>query len=151
LIAVTAFRRAALESDWVSSQLHQWIDLQFGWKMSGAAAVEAKNVVLSAHHSEAATGLTAARHQGRFQLFHTPHPPRASPVAPSPCSTSTGNQSHECFCRLGFDVSSISLHMLSTRRRISFRHFAVNVCTTAHLDEFHCRFILGRSLNMSLY
>lgn len=36
--------RLALESDHVSSNLHQWIDLIFGHRQQGEAAVEALNV-----------------------------------------------------------------------------------------------------------
>lgn len=38
------FRPQALECDYVSAHLHEWIDLIFGYKQQGPLAVEANNV-----------------------------------------------------------------------------------------------------------
>lgn len=62
--------RHALESDRVSCQIHHWIDIIFGYKMSGEAAISAKNVMLPPSEP------TNARSAGRRQLFSMPHPPR---------------------------------------------------------------------------
>lgn len=62
--------RDALESNRVSFQIHHWIDITFGYKMSGEAAIAAKNVMLPASTS------TMPRSIGRRQLFTQPHPPR---------------------------------------------------------------------------
>ncbi|CAF1316351.1 unnamed protein product [Adineta steineri] len=40
--------RQALESDYVTSHLHQWIDLIFGYKQTGKAALDAVNIYYSA-------------------------------------------------------------------------------------------------------
>ncbi|KAH0615816.1 hypothetical protein JD844_026359 [Phrynosoma platyrhinos] len=82
--------REALECDFVSSHLHEWIDLVFGYKQQGPAAVEAVNVF---HHlfyegqvdiynindplKETATiGFINNFGQIPKQLFKKPHPPK---------------------------------------------------------------------------
>ncbi|KAN0007280.1 hypothetical protein ACTFIU_000479 [Dictyostelium citrinum] len=56
----------ALESDHVSKQLHSWIDLTFGYLLSGEEAIKAKNLALM--------DTTVPRNNGIVQLFNHPHP-----------------------------------------------------------------------------
>ncbi|VDD89192.1 unnamed protein product [Enterobius vermicularis] len=96
--------RQALESDLVSCQLNQWIDLIFGYKQKGPEAVRATNVfyyltyegALNLNSIENATVREGLEQQmisfGQTpaQLMTEPHPPRhsimtVSPTAFQPC------------------------------------------------------------------
>ena len=82
----------ALESDAVSQSLHNWIDLTFGYKLAGKAAIDAKNVVLSM-----ATNRDRLTNHGIVQLFDHPHPVRqvqrqVSAAAAPPPSAAAGDQ-----------------------------------------------------------
>ncbi|XP_073779911.1 neurobeachin isoform X10 [Danio rerio] len=91
--------RMALESEFVSCQLHQWIDLIFGYKQRGPEAARALNVF---HHltyegsvnldslasdpplREATEAQIQSVGQSPSQLLIEPHPPRSSAMHLSP-------------------------------------------------------------------
>ncbi|KAL5108597.1 WD repeat-containing protein 81 [Taenia crassiceps] len=67
------YHRSILESDAVSANLHHWIDLTFGFKLLGEAAVNAKNV-----HLELVSPNPPSNSRVTC-LFSLPHPRRAGP------------------------------------------------------------------------
>lgn len=65
-------RAQLLETDHVSQQLHHWVDLCFGYLLSGPSAAKAKNVHLI--FAQPRTQLTVT--DAPVQLFSQPHPRR---------------------------------------------------------------------------
>ena len=73
-----AWHRQRLESKEVSGRLNEWIDITFGHKLSGQAAIDAKNVPLWTGNS---VGKGASKRSAFVQLFDRPHPKRMSGAA----------------------------------------------------------------------
>ena len=86
--------RQAMESDYVSAHLHEWIDLIFGYKQTGPASVEANNVFFyltyynavdrdridEAHRQQIELQI-AHFGQTPMQLFTSPHPVKKNNVS----------------------------------------------------------------------
>ena len=97
MLEFVRLHRRALESDYVSAHLHEWIDLIFGSSSAGQAAIDAHNVFyyltyegavdIDAIDDELVREATIAQIHNFGQtprcLFNKPHP-RRTPVTPAP-------------------------------------------------------------------
>ncbi|KAF8401232.1 hypothetical protein HHK36_012163 [Tetracentron sinense] len=122
--------RDALESNRVSRQIHHWIDITFGYKMSGQAAIAAKNIMLPSSEP------TMPRSMGRRQLFTRPHPTRRC-VAPNPRDSSNEPAMRKCKVN---EIESEKFLLLETAYLQELEE-AASFCEHAqHLSPlYHCR------------
>ncbi|CAF1207761.1 unnamed protein product [Rotaria magnacalcarata] len=94
--------RQALESDYVTNRLHQWIDLIFGFKQAGKAGLDAINIYHAACYYgfpvenindklilDAYYGIIRTYGQVPKQLFLQPHPPVSSNSSSSSSSSNS--------------------------------------------------------------
>ncbi|XP_077493894.1 WD repeat domain 81 isoform X2 [Amblyomma americanum] len=105
---------AMLESERVSEHLHQWIDITFGYKLTGPAAIKSKNVC-----RPLVDGHTSLHSCGMVQLFTAPHPHRAaSSLYLSRCSApKTFRLQHSSGAALGSPQSRPPSGSMSSRRK----------------------------------
>lgn len=145
------YHREMLEGEHVSDHLHQWIDLTFGFQLSGEAAVAAKNVPLRPASRQAARtwgsrgqaqmpDLAALslgeasslpyeyslRRKGWVQLFTAPHPRRKYRAQPTSWTTDAKG--------IITPVSYTRFELSSTRP--SRAHISESLFTTEKLERF---------------
>ncbi|XP_075054984.1 lipopolysaccharide-responsive and beige-like anchor protein [Mixophyes fleayi] len=116
--------RLALESEFVSCQLHQWIDLIFGYKQQGPEAIRALNVFYYLTYEgnvnlssitdpvlrEAVEAQVRSFGQNPSQLLIEPHPPRSSAMQVTPLMF-TDQAQHDVIMVLKFPSNSPVTHV----------------------------------------
>lgn len=134
--------RAALESEYVSSNLHRWIDLIFGVQQQGQASVEAHNVFFHLTYEDK-VDLDALEDPGLrdatiAQIEHFGQTPSQLLDAPHPRRFAAEDAVPSVFLRL-FDLQLYVQHKVTTRASIDnpllFIHPCADKILTLGLDR----------------
>ncbi|CAG8476604.1 12165_t:CDS:10 [Acaulospora morrowiae] len=126
----------ALESDYVSKNLHLWIDLTFGCRLSGDDAVEAKNVALPL-----LDGQNSFMKHGITQLFSDPHPQKIV------------NSAHESVSVTNNDSKSLleKYESISCKKRIPSKLLETNKMTLQQITEISNELLVGSEKTVGKY
>ncbi|KAJ2726135.1 hypothetical protein GGI07_000774 [Coemansia sp. Benny D115] len=146
-----SINRQALESDYVSANLHKWIDLIFGYKQRGIEAEKAHNVFYYLTY-EGAVNLDTIQDpverssvesqinyfgQTPTQLFNSPHPPRHGSLPQplySPLVSSSGHVQHFILQVSGCDIVFVGSSSRLTRSQSPGSLLAARSIPWSHLD-----------------
>lgn len=141
--------REALESEYVSANIHHWIDLIFGYKQTGEEAGKADNVFYYLCY-EGAVDLEAVsdwnhRHALEIQImefgqipkqvFFRPHPQRKTPVVDRMLSLNT-TECVESICEPTTIAAEVIKDMVEVKRISSYRDEVTAVALTS--DNRQC-------------
>uniref|UniRef100_A0A914DB57 BEACH domain-containing protein n=1 Tax=Acrobeloides nanus TaxID=290746 RepID=A0A914DB57_9BILA len=131
-----------LESDEISGRLHEWIDLVFGYLLTGENAINALNVQLSIVQKPSAR----LRTHGAVQLFTSPHPKRML-TKPAKVSLLSHPNYNPAYCNFSsvqtidtvaedesFDLSGL-LHKLYTKHILQIEGKNSNENRSVNIEE----------------
>ena len=121
---LVSVHRAALEGDVVSTNLHHWIDLMFGYKLTGHDAIKAKNVYVSLvdRHKD-------PKNCGIVQLFKSSHPKRVQSSS-APHAIFSWNTYLSMSSMM--NATSFPIHQPSSSHHSSSRHKAASAAGGTH-------------------
>ncbi|OQS01931.1 hypothetical protein THRCLA_05639 [Thraustotheca clavata] len=115
--AFLRMHRAALESNQVSSLLHNWIDLNFGVALAGEVAIAQKNVPL----------------RGFIQVFNAPHPSRQTRKM-IPSTKSRSSLIDTSFTKRAYTLISAKNHSFKKQDSFNLRRSGPTTSTTTPLS-----------------
>ncbi|KAJ2625433.1 hypothetical protein GGI25_000528 [Coemansia spiralis] len=157
--------RQALESEYVSANLHKWIDLIFGYKQRGPEATKAHNVFYYLTY-EGAVNLDAIQDpverasvesqihyfgQTPTQLFTSPHPPRHLPVAQplyAPLTSPGGTVQHFILRASSCDITFIGSPQQALARQGGGQLCAQTIPWSSHRSRSNSSLLASSSVDL---